>query len=55
MFNIDETQGRIIRVTVASAFAYWLVSQIGIRVSSSGCGTKPPSSRSGRSPRRLDP
>jgi hypothetical protein len=28
MFNIDERQGRIIRSTVGSAFAFWLFSQI---------------------------
>jgi hypothetical protein len=28
MFNIDESQSRIIRFTVGSAFAFWLFSQI---------------------------
>ena len=28
MFNIDGTQGAIIRFTVGSAFAFWLFSQI---------------------------
>jgi len=28
MFNIDESQARILRFTVGSAFAFWLFSQI---------------------------
>jgi hypothetical protein len=28
MFNLDESQWRVIRFTAASAFAFWLFSQI---------------------------